>query len=100
MPVCYSLLYVFHHGPIWGPELGEPLLQASPPPRQVTGPGPEPLCMRLVVTHQPRDAALQSNSLLNLLLSVTLKQNEYKQLKTMVHGDGAVCWMYGTLLKL
>ena len=39
---CYSPLDVFHHGPAWGPELGEPMLQAagqaSPPPRQVSGP--------------------------------------------------------------
>ena len=57
---CYSPLHVFHHGPAWGPELGEPLVQASPPPRQVTGPGS--LCMSLVVTQ------LSSLNSFNLLL--------------------------------
>ena len=44
------------------PELGEPLLQVSP--RRVSsviqGPGLEPLCMSLAVTHLPRHAALHT----------------------------------------
>ena len=34
---CYSPLHVFHHGPAWGPELGEPMrcrLQARRPHRR------------------------------------------------------------------
>ena len=42
-----TLSYVFHHGPAWGPELGEPMLQAAgvTTPRQFGVPGscgPEP----------------------------------------------------------
>ena len=47
---CYSPLDVFHHGPAWGPELGEPMLQAigvptAAPGQWSHGPGSEPLCM-------------------------------------------------------